>query len=110
MILLNKWRDFRRRRQPVPDAGAAEAFAEAVPDQMTAFAEEEYRKYLVNRALQLMQADFQPATWQACWELTVEGRSARDIAGQLGLTVDAVYAANYRVLRRLRQELEGLLS
>jgi RNA polymerase sigma-70 factor (ECF subfamily) len=39
----------------------------------------------------------------------VAGRPAADVAAELGLSVDAVYAAKARVLRRLRQELSGLL-
>ena len=58
----------------------------------------------------MMRADFQPATWQACWENVVAGRPAADVARELGITADAVYAATYRVLRRLRQELHGLLE
>ena len=33
-----------------------------------------------------MQADFQPATWKACWEDVVEGRPAAAVAAELGLT------------------------
>ena len=34
-----------------------------------AFWEAEYRQHVVVRALQVMQTDFEPQTWQACWEL-----------------------------------------
>jgi RNA polymerase sigma-70 factor (ECF subfamily) len=40
----------------------------------------------------------------------VEGKSGAEAAAELGLSVDAVYVARSRVLRRLRQELEGLLD
>jgi RNA polymerase sigma-70 factor (ECF subfamily) len=56
------------------------------------------------------EGEFQPATWQAFWGLTVEGKSGAEVAAELGLSVDAVYAAKSRVLRRLRQELDGLLE
>jgi RNA polymerase sigma-70 factor (ECF subfamily) len=92
------------------EGGSALLAEQPAPDPVAAFTEEEYRRHVVHRALQLMRADFQPATWQACWEHVVCGRPAAEVAEQLGLTVGAVYAANYRVLRRLRQELEGLLS
>jgi len=62
----------------------------------------------VNRALCLMQADFQPATWKACWAYVVEDRPAANIAAELGITINAVHLAKARVLRRLRHELEGL--
>jgi RNA polymerase sigma-70 factor (ECF subfamily) len=57
-----------------------------------------------------MQADFQPTTWKACWEHVVAGRPAAEVAAELGITVNAVHLARARVLRRLRQELEGLIE
>lgn len=65
------------------------------------------RANLVNRATQLIRNDFEPHTWQAFWRLAVENHPARDIAADLGMTVDAVYQAKTRVLRRLRAELHG---
>jgi RNA polymerase sigma-70 factor (ECF subfamily) len=108
-VLVNKGRE-RRRRLALPAGGESDLADVAVPDETAALEEEEYRRYLVQRALQLMQADFQPATWRACWEYVVEGRPAREVAAELGLTVNAVHLARARVLRRLRQELEGLLE
>lgn len=70
-------------------------------------AEQEYHAYLVGRSLQIMQRDFEPPTWKAVWEFIVEGRSALDIARELGIKRQDVYSANYRVLRRLRAELDG---
>jgi RNA polymerase sigma-70 factor, ECF subfamily len=72
--------------------------------------EREYRLYVMGRALQLMAADFEPATWVACWETVVCGRPAADVAAELGITVNAVYLAKSRVLVRLRRDLDGLLD
>lgn len=68
----------------------------------------EYRNYLVARALTLMRSEFQTSTWCAFVETSLNERPAIDVANQLGLSVAAVYAAKSRVLRRLRQELDGL--
>jgi RNA polymerase sigma-70 factor (ECF subfamily) len=81
-----------------------------LPDHAEEMSAEEYRQYLVGRALQMMQTDFEPTSWKACWEVVVEGRSAGEVASQLGLTPAAVYVAKSRILRRLRQELHGLLD
>jgi RNA polymerase sigma-70 factor (ECF subfamily) len=108
-ILANKARD--RRRAVVPDAlDSARLPASPEPDPANALAEREYQGYLVRRALQLIQAEFQPATWQAFWECVTTDQSAAEVAAKLGLSVDAVYQAKSRVLRRLRQDLEGLLE
>jgi RNA polymerase sigma-70 factor, ECF subfamily len=58
----------------------------------------------------VMKTDFQEATWRACWENVVEGRPADEVACELGITVNAVYLAKSRVLRRLHQELDGFLD
>ena len=48
---------------------------------------------------------------EACrWEHVVSGKSAAEVAADLGLTPGAVRAAKFRVLTRLRLELAGLLE
>jgi RNA polymerase sigma-70 factor (ECF subfamily) len=96
---------------PAPhDPQASVLAVQAGPDPVELLAEAEYRGELARRALELMQTDFQPATWTACLETILEGRAAAEVAAELGLTVSAVYSANCRVLGRLRQELTGLLD
>ena len=110
-VTLNTWRDHRKRRSDRPLPGNEAALAEvAAPNGPEAFWEAEYRLHLVNRAMALMQADFQPATWQAFWEQVVVGRPAKEVAAELGVSPGAAYAAKFRVLDRLRQELAGMLE
>jgi len=106
-ILANKARD--RRRLVVAGALADDAFPASI-DPAEDFAEHEYRGYLVRRAMELMRAEFEPKTWQAFWECVTTDQSAGQIAAKLGLTLDAVYQAKSRILRRLRQNLDGLLD
>lgn len=108
-VTLNTWRDHGKRRRDRSLPGNEAALAElAAPHQ--AFWEAEYSLRLVNQAMALMQADFQPASWKAFWEQVVVGRSANEAAAELGISPGAAYAAKYRVLERLRQELTGLLD
>jgi RNA polymerase sigma-70 factor (ECF subfamily) len=110
-VTLNKWRDFRRRHSeqtlPTENGALAELPAPATDDSL---AEKEYRQLLIRRALQIMQADFEPTTWKACWECAAEDRPAAEVAAELGMSLGAVYVAKARVLSRLRQELAGLLD
>jgi RNA polymerase sigma-70 factor (ECF subfamily) len=108
-ILLNKWRNSRRRRPGSPIQDAAQV-ADGNGDPALELAEAEYRQHLAGRALELIQAEFQPTTWKACWEYVVCDRPAADVARELGITINAVYLAKSRVLARLRRELEGLLD
>jgi len=109
-VLLNKYREncrhagktVRGQNAPIDDLPA--------PEDGQAFWETEYREHLASRALEVMRAEFQPATWQAFWELVVVGRPGAEVAAQLGLSINAVYIARSRVLRRLRQELDGLMD
>ena len=55
--------------------------------------------------MQIVQADFEPATWNAWSGFVVEGRPAKEVAAELGLSVNAVYLAKGRVLARVREEL-----
>ncbi len=57
-----------------------------------------------------MQENFEPSTWQACWEFVVNDRPAQDVAAELGVSVNAIYVAKSRVLRHLRHELQWLLD
>jgi RNA polymerase sigma-70 factor (ECF subfamily) len=110
-ILENKLRDHQRRRSAqVVDAKNPVFSTLAVAAEADAFDEAEYRRYLTGRALHLIQREFQPATWQAFWQLVVLDRPAADVGRELGLTPNAVYQAKFRVLRRLREELRGLLD
>jgi RNA polymerase sigma-70 factor (ECF subfamily) len=110
-VAFNQWRNDRKRRQTQPTAAGAAALADLpAPDDLGSLCDAEYNRHLAARALALMRAEFQPLTWQACWEFAVCGRPAAEVAAQLGISENAVYIAKCRVLRRLRQELDGLLD
>jgi len=69
-----------------------------------------YQQALVNRAMELLEPEFQPATWKALKEYAISGRSAKDVAKESGLSVWTIYAAKSQLMARLREELEGLLD
>jgi RNA polymerase sigma-70 factor (ECF subfamily) len=114
-ITRNKLNDHFRRREPVAAGGTtAQHFLQELP-------EEEPESYVtgssvdgagdvLRRSLALIQTDFEPQTWQAFWMVAVDGRPAREIGAGLNMSLDAVYQAKARVLRRLREELAGLLD
>ena len=109
-VLVNKYRERRRGVLIGRQVGEEHIQAAQVPDPIPEIDEAEYRQHLVRRALQLMQAEFQPTTWRACWESVVSGKSAEEVAGELGMSPGAVRVAKFRVLSRLRVELKGLLE
>jgi RNA polymerase sigma-70 factor (ECF subfamily) len=110
-VAINRWKKERKRQRPRLVQGAeGQPEPVAVGDALEACWEAEYRQHLVRQALQLMRTDFEETTWKACWETAAAGRPAADVAAELSLTVGAVHAAKFRVLSRLRHELQGLLD
>ena len=85
-LTLNKLRDRKRRQAREEKALAQRETPPDAPDIAEAFWETEYQKELTRRALELMQAEFAPATWKACWETVVEGRTEAEVALELGIT------------------------
>jgi RNA polymerase sigma-70 factor (ECF subfamily) len=110
-VALNKWRDKRRKSSLPLEPGNGDVLnLVASNNDAEAVWEAEYHKQIVGRALEIMQAEFSPTVWKACWETTVLGHPPSQVAAKLGISVASVYAAKSRVLRRLRQELVGLLD
>lgn len=72
--------------------------------------DQEHDQYLAGRLLQVVERDFEPPTWQAFRRLTLEDAPAAEVARDLGMSVNAVLLAKSRVLRRLRQEVKGLID
>jgi RNA polymerase sigma-70 factor (ECF subfamily) len=116
-ITHNKVQDHFRRlgREPGGVGGTdallrlAELPAPAVPED-EARAEVQAERGLFHRALSLIRGDFAEHTWQAFWRTAVEGRCAKDVAAELGMSPGAVRVAKSRVLQRLREELGDLMG
>jgi RNA polymerase sigma-70 factor (ECF subfamily) len=109
-VALNVYRTGRRRRMAATGSLTQLVDEPAVPDPVEVIDEAEYRDYLVGRALKLVQGEFEPRTWQAFCDCFTADEKAAVVGARLGLSADAVYAAKSRVLRRLREELQGLLD
>ncbi len=110
-ITKNKIRDHVRQGGSAPRAAggsAAQEQLQQVPDEPTETEEAVENGLIVRRALELIRPEFEDRTWQAFWRSAVEEQATADIAEDLGITKGAVRQAKYRVLGRLRQELEGL--
>jgi RNA polymerase sigma-70 factor, ECF subfamily len=109
-LVRNRFRDARRKHAPAPAGSGLDGLAGSAPDPALEADETEYRHYLADRALQLAKREFAPGTWRAFWGVVVEGRPATEVAAEVGVTTNAVYLARGRVLRRLREALDGLMD
>ncbi len=70
----------------------------------------EHDQQVCRRLLQILEQDFEPNTIQAFRRLVFDGASGAEVAGELGMSRAAVFMAQSRVLRRLREEAAGLLD
>jgi RNA polymerase sigma-70 factor, ECF subfamily len=109
-ILVNKVRAARRRAGVLLLDDQAAASLPANDSSIECAEETEYRQYLVQRVLPLIEHEFQPLTWRIFCALAVQGQAPVEVAAEHGMNLPAVYAAKSRVLRRVRAELAGLID
>jgi RNA polymerase sigma-70 factor (ECF subfamily) len=108
-IVRNKLRDFmdacKRQGQGSGDTGAHKLLEQhAAPDEDVW--EREYQQRIFAWAAEQIRGEFQDTTWQAFWQTAVEGKSGKEVARALGMTVAAVYLAKSRVLARLKEQIQ----
>ncbi len=95
----------RNGRQPRARGGSeALAWLENAPQDELSGADPA-TKALFRRVLDLIQGEFSNSAWQAFWLTTVEERTSREAASELGMTPGAVRQAKYRILHRVREEV-----
>ena len=67
---------------------------------------QEHERRLFEWAAEKAKIDFKESTWNAFWQVAVEGQPAGEVAERLGMSVGAVYIAKSRVTACLRQLIE----
>jgi len=63
----------------------------------------QWRQYHLRQAMITIRAEFNEADCTAFEQYAVTGRSAQQVAAELNLSVDQIYQAKSRILRRLSQ-------
>jgi RNA polymerase sigma-70 factor (ECF subfamily) len=108
-LARHKLCDLRERagRQP---RGSGDSGVRAVLEGQPAPEDEDqwdrdYRETVFAWAAERVRPAVSDTTWQAFWRTAVEGRSGKEVAGELGLTVAAVYLARGRVMARLKEQV-----
>ena len=101
----------RRAAAPGDDAAAAALALLEDPDSpLNRYWDEEHDRYVLRCLLELAELEFEPTTMRAFRRVALEGASASEVAGELGLSIGAVYSARSHVLRKLQVLAEGLLD
>ncbi|MCB9874572.1 MAG: sigma-70 family RNA polymerase sigma factor [Planctomycetaceae bacterium] len=109
-VATNRLHDFFTRRQRIIDAEALASSSLETDNEVDVFDEQEYRDYVIGRALQMIETDFDDKTCDIFRELMLHHQSAEEVAEQFGVSRNAVYLAKSRVLRRLRERLDRLID
>jgi len=65
----------------------------------------EYHERVFEWAAEEVRPHIKPATWEAFWQVAVEGKSGEEVARALGMSIGAVYVAKSRVLARLHDKI-----
>ncbi len=106
MVTRNKVGDHIRRsgRQPAATGGSD---VQARLQQLEAASESSSFEVgtLYHSVLKSLRSEFREQTWEAFWQVVIDGLSPAVVADRLGTTPNAVYLAKSRVLRRIREEL-----
>ena len=107
----------KRGRKGVVGSGdtAVHALLDALPAGAAAATTEEEARWdrecqerVLQWAMDEVRSSFEPKTWQAFHETAIRHRSPEDVAGELSMTVGAVYVAKSRVTARLRRVVSEL--
>ncbi len=110
--LIDHFRDYRKQPLAVGDSEVKRlhdaAPEEPPPTSSGLVGQESDAVSEVRRALTIIEADFSATTWRAFWQSTIEGLATSEVARELEITPAAVCMARSRVLRRLRETLDGL--
>ena len=115
-ITRNTLNDFFRRTQGSPCSIGSEIENmvetpevttnewEPVPERVTS------ESTVAHKIVDVIKTDFAESTWRCFWRTVVHGEAASAVAEDLGMKAAAVRQAKFRVLSRLRDELDAHAS
>jgi RNA polymerase sigma-70 factor (ECF subfamily) len=115
-VCLNRLLSYRRSRQLRGAAVGGTDFHAQLhevadsDDNPAAEWDREHDVQILRQMLTNLANDFEQKTVGAFYRLVFDGVPAPQVAQELGMSVGAVYIAKSRVLRRLREEAEGLID
>ncbi|TWU50488.1 RNA polymerase sigma factor RpoE [Rubripirellula tenax] len=98
-------------KRPIATGGSSalvewNRLAENVPEVLESKQAKHDIRTIYRQAVELLNTEFEPSTWQAFIKVAVDGRLPKDVADELDMTIGAIYNAKYKILRRLRSEFQ----
>lgn len=115
-ILVHRLRDYFRGQQYRPTATGDSDFLrrldelESPESALSRLWDRDHDEHVAASLMRRVQGDFAAATWEAFQLHVLKGEPAARVAAELDLSLNSVLLAKSRVLKRLRQELDGLVE
>ena len=111
-VLRNAINSHYRKQNRTP-APASDSFVleklEATPsEEEQEVWERDYQLRLLHWAMEKIEPEFSPRSWQIFQRAAIDEHSPEDIAQDLGMTKNAVSVQKFRVMQRLRQKLQSI--
>jgi len=115
LIIMNRLKGFWRAQKTQSLASGADAelilsLMEDPTSDPNVNWDREHDSHVANRLLKLVEPQFTVSTWQAFYKQVMECTNAREVALQLGISVNAALIAKSRVMKALREEADGLIE
>lgn len=102
---IRRFHEKRKRRVAEIQESPDETLEQLASTGDSAEWNEEFHRHILEVAMKRIESSFEPQTWQAFCLVWVSQVSAIDAANQVQQSVDFVYVAKSRVLKRLREEV-----
>jgi len=115
-VLARRITDYLRRRAVRPVATGDPDFARRLDElaspasELSRLWDREHDSHVARQAIRIVEPDFAPETWQAFRRQVIDGVPAADAAREAGISLNSALLAKSRVLKRLRQEVAGLIG
>jgi RNA polymerase sigma-70 factor (ECF subfamily) len=110
--LRGHWRSRRGKAEAASDSAMEKQLAELEDphSSLSQLWDAQHDRHVMARLLQTIACEFNATSWQAFEQHALQGKPASAVAAALGVSTNVVLLAKSRILRRLRQEAQGLLD
>jgi RNA polymerase sigma-70 factor (ECF subfamily) len=115
-ITYHKYADFQRQAarqiRAIGGSDAARALQQVPGTPPTESNDDldDDKRLLYERALHIIHDEFSQRDWAAFVRVVCDDQSPADVARELGVSVNQVYLAKSRILRKLREEFRDLIE
>jgi RNA polymerase sigma-70 factor (ECF subfamily) len=107
------WKERKRRLPRIRRADESEQFLAQLEDPNSDLSKqwnEDHEKHVLHKLLAIVRPDFEETTWNAFQRFALDGLPAAQVAGEIGMSLNAVLLAKSRIMKRLREEADGLID